>query len=236
MTDVIEIDDPQAIIGTPAFWANYYWYWLDFEKGENEPEVLSGIFGCNEESMREVHQALFDEESVRSYRLTIPFPGDFSWEIEIYAESVNNIIHPEFPGKLPVGWFRRAELNRFVECLKTDWKGLFDWKAVSPLLVPYAPVTKDDDLDAAQDELRQAWLQFGLIGSDGIEQIVRRLTWVADFSWRYDPLNGWLNDRSGSYRNPRMWEKEHNRNSFEEKQEMFMRFSKFMDMVTRHTG
>lgn len=235
MSEVIEIDDPQAVIRTPAFWANYYWYWLDFEKGENETEVLSGIFGCNEDSLRQAYRALFNEDSERSYRLSIPFPGDFTWEIEIYTESVNNIIHPEFPGRLPMGWFRRAELKQFDDCLKNNWRGSFDWEAVYPLLVPYAPLTGDDNTAAAQEELRQAWLRFGLIQEDGIEQLVRRLTWTADLKWWYDPLNGWVNDRGGSYRNPRMWEKEYNRNSFEEKQEMYMRFRKFMDMVNRHT-
>lgn len=212
---------PAAILN-PAFWAGYYFMQLELDDEEDHFEVLEAIFGCAMDaldafnttlrSLDALLEGLTDDPALNA--LEIPFPAGYTWRIVFNtAPGIYHYLrHPSFASPLLLGYddphcmlpiLRWAEVAPLAACARRHGQIAFDPRALYLLFFPLATLTEADDLDAARDELTQAWTEFGLLAPEQVAQLVERVTWVdADIHWRRDEALGWITDARHSYRNP----------------------------------
>jgi hypothetical protein len=216
------ITDWSAVILNPAFWAGYYFMQLELDDEEDHFEVLEVIFGCDMDALDAFNTTLrsldaLPEEVTNSPALnvlTIPFPDDYTWRIVFNTVPgiYHYLCHPSFASPLLLGYddphfmlpiLRRAEVAPLAACARQHGQVTFDPRALYLLFYPLMTLTEADDLDAARDELTQAWAEFGLLAPDQVASLVARVTWVdADIHWRRDETLGWITGAPHSYRNP----------------------------------
>ena len=231
---------PAAILD-PAFWAGYYFMQLELDDEEDHFEVLEIIFGCDMDAldtfnttlrcMDALLEGLTDDPAHNT--LEIPFPEGYTWRIVFNTTPgiYHYLRHPSFASPLLLGYddphsmlpiLRWAEVAPLAACARRHGQIAFDPRALYLLFYPLATLIEADDLDAARDELTQAWADFGLLPLDKVTQLVDRVTWVdADIHWRCDETLGWITDAPHSYRNPE--------NGWEEAE--FARWRTFMEQA-----
>jgi hypothetical protein len=100
--------------------------------------------------------------------LTIPFPENYTWTMQFTQEGIlHKILHPrtypngaliaEESGHAQLPGLRWSEVKQMVACLQREWTGMFDIRAMYPLLYPVVSQITFEDLDDVRQTLYAAW-------------------------------------------------------------------------------